>query len=128
MAGVGDHLDGGQGNDILVLRRSDDGTGGTGLDEFHIQASASDPLVDTSGNERLAEIMDFNGAEDTLTIDYDPLDYPVAPTVSVSITGTDANIFVGLEWIAVVHNAPGLTTADITVAPNYDLDQGLTTI
>lgn len=122
-------LDGGVGDDTLILRGADRAIGGDGSDGFHLLATSSEPSVTPgSGGAVYATIGDYDPAHDTITIDYDPADYAGVPSVSVSIVGSTANIFLNLQWIAEVANAPGLTAGDIAVAPDYDAGRGLTSV
>ncbi|MDE9450385.1 hypothetical protein J3R80_07865 [Aliiroseovarius sp. Z3] len=110
-----DRLDGGLGNDTLIMDRSDIATGGEGEDVFWIYSDAD------SGEDH-AEVMDFVPGQDFLRVSLDPtqdageLEYEVQP----SATGEDGVVTVNGEVVAILRGAPGATTHDvyIEVAPN----------
>ena len=89
-----DELYGGQEDDILRLRADDFGQGDGGQDEFVLSAFTG------AGT---ATIGDFNGSNDSLTVEYDATD-PSAPSLALDGTGTD--------WVLEVTYADG-TIVDI---------------
>jgi len=101
-----DRLDGGAGDDLLIMGAGDIATGGEGADTFRLYAG-SDP----------AEILDFTPGEDFLRVTLDPGAFASVPPVEVRATedGLDAEVVVGDEIVAILRGAPGATTDDIYV-------------
>ncbi|MCK8463474.1 hypothetical protein MUY35_06380 [Aliiroseovarius sp. S1339] len=105
-----DRLDGGLGDDTLIMDRADIATGGDGEDVFWIYS-------DAEAGEDYAEVTDFVPGQDFLRVSLDPnqaigdLDYDVHP----SDTGEDGIVTVNGEVIAILKGAPGATTHDIYV-------------
>lgn len=105
---VADMVDGGSGNDILYLGEFDEGTGGTGADQFIIQNSACINGVTT--------ITDYDPAEDRIILEY-------PGTVSQPATVTDdgsgnAQIRVSGEVVVIVTGAAAtLSTSDVSASP-----------
>lgn len=105
-----DRLDGGIGNDTLILDRSDIATGGEGEDVFWIYS-------DADAGDDYAEVTDFVPGQDFLRVSLDPaqdtgtLDYDVHP----SETGEDGIVTVNGEIVAILKGAPGATTQDVYV-------------
>ncbi|MCK0139968.1 calcium-binding protein [Aliiroseovarius sp. F47248L] len=110
-----DTLDGGSGNDTLIMDRSNIAIGGEGEDVFWIYS-------DAAAGEDHAEVMDFVPGQDFLRVSLDPtqdtgaLEYDVHP----STTGEDGVVTVNGEVVAILRGAPGATTYDVyvEVAPN----------
>ena len=108
--GDADHLDGGQGNDTLIMDRADTATGGSGDDVFWVYSDAD------AGDES-AEVTDFVPGQDFLRVSLDPdqdpdsLEYDVHPSAS----GEDGVVMVNGEVVAILKGAPGATTHDVYV-------------
>ena len=108
--GAGDDtVIGGFGNDVLVLDRSDTGTGGDGADAFVVFESA-----DQTGS---ATITDFDQSADSLIIDYRAADFAVVPTVTVVdfTDGTGADILMDGVLVAQVTGAQGLSASSVSI-------------
>ena len=125
-----DNLEGGNGDDTLILRADDRATGGAGMDDFHIQAAPSDNALDGSLVTDVAIITDFVAGDDTLNIAYKASDYALPPTVSVTDfgDGTGADILLNGVVVAKVTGAQGLPPASVNVAADYDLTKGLASL
>ncbi len=110
-----DRLDGGLGDDVLIMDRSDIATGGDGEDVFWIYS-------DAAAGDDFAEVMDFVPGQDFLRVSLDPeqdaksLEYDVQP----SDTGEDGVVTVNGEIVAVLRGAPGASVHDVyvEVVPN----------
>jgi Ca2+-binding RTX toxin-like protein len=105
-----DVLDGGAGNDVLIMDRADTATGGEGNDTFWI-------YFDSASGSGAAEIDDFTVGEDFLRITLNPdLDHgDLALTVDPSTDGLDGIVRVNGETIAILRGTPGASTADMRV-------------
>jgi len=105
-----DALDGGVGNDTLIMDRADTATGGEGSDVFWV-------YFDGSSGEGAAQITDFTIGEDFLrvtlnpTIDHGDMNIDVAP----SDNGLDGVVRVNGETVAILQGTPGATAADVYV-------------
>ncbi len=105
-----DVLDGGAGDDILILGDGDTGTGGEGADRFEIIGSslATAPTSDPAGNPTAGEavvITDFDVAEDVFVYTHDA-NAPVTE-VNVGQSADNANnleISVNGELVAILEN------------------------
>ncbi|SEV87941.1 Hemolysin-type calcium-binding repeat-containing protein [Aliiroseovarius sediminilitoris] len=110
-----DTLDGGSGDDTLIMDRSDIATGGDGEDVFWVYS-------DADAGQSHAEVMDFVPGQDFLRVSLDPtqdardLEYDVHP----SATGEDGIVTVNGEVVAILRGAPGATMHDVyvEVVPN----------
>ncbi|WP_371171395.1 calcium-binding protein [Aliiroseovarius sp. 2305UL8-7] len=108
--GDADLLDGGDGNDTLIMDRADTATGGAGEDVFWVYSDAD------AGDES-AEVTDFVPGQDFLRVslnpeqDPDSLEYDVHPSAS----GEDGVVTVNGEVVAILKGAPGATTHDVYV-------------
>ncbi|HHS94142.1 MAG TPA: calcium-binding protein, partial [Rhodobacterales bacterium] len=105
-----DTLDGGAGNDTLLMDRADTATGGAGQDTFWV-------FFDDSSGAGVAEVTDFKPGEDFLRITLNPeLDHgDMALTIDPSDNGEDAEISVNGEMIAVLRGAAGASASDVLV-------------
>lgn len=113
--GDADTLDGGAGNDTLIMDGADTATGGDGMDTFWV-------FSDVDGGGGAATITDFNSGEDFLRVSLNP-DYGFGdPVVSVapSEDGLDGVVTVNGDVVAILQGAPGATAADVyaEVVPN----------
>ena len=96
-----DYLNAGAGNDVLRLSSDTYATGDAGADVFEMMLPGS------------SLIADYNSAEDSLVIVYEPLADGREPDVTVQTDGDDALILIDGEVLARVSNGAGLTLADI---------------
>lgn len=105
-----DVLDGGAGNDTLIIDRADSATGGEGHDTFWI-------YFDGASGTGAAEISDFTVGEDFLRITLNPeLDHgTMALTVDPSTDGLDGIVRVNGEMVAILRGAADASTADALV-------------
>lgn len=104
-----DYLDGGEGDDTVLGGQYDVMTGGGGEDLFSVTLS-TDPAAP-------AQIMDYTIEDDTLVLTYDA-DLIEAPEITVAEDSTTPGLMhVQLDGqdVALVHNAAGLSVADIQV-------------
>ncbi|WP_289044110.1 calcium-binding protein [uncultured Aliiroseovarius sp.] len=105
-----DRLDGGLGDDTLIMDRADIATGGAGEDVFWVYS-------DAEAGEDHAEVTDFVPGQDFLRVSLDPdhdtgnLEYDVHP----SATGEDGIVTVNGEVVVILKGAPGATTNDVYV-------------
>lgn len=104
-----DFLNGQDGNDTLVVGAGDYATGGAGEDEFILQEWMSESSV--------ANIMDYDPAQDQLVVVYDPTIHtdPVL-TIQPNPGGTGQSILLDGAKVAVVNGAP-LGLSDIRLVP-----------
>ncbi len=102
-----DRLDGGAGDDTLIMDRSDIAIGGEGEDVFWVYS-------DTDGVD-YAEVLDFVPGQDFLRVSLDPdqdiqsVEYDVRP----SETGEDGIVTVNGEVVVILKGAPGATPHDV---------------
>lgn len=110
-----DRLDGGGGNDTLILGENDIATGGTGEDVFWL-------YTDDAGDAS-AEITDFVPGEDFLRVTLNPDMHHSQPKVAVgpSADGQDAFVSINDEVIAYLRGAPAASLADIFVEVAEDV-------
>lgn len=105
-----DVLEGGEGNDTLIMDRADTATGGDGSDVFWV-------YFDDASGEGAAQITDFAIGEDFLRvtlnpmIDHGDMNVDVAP----SDDGADGIVRVNGETVAILQGTPGATAADVYV-------------
>lgn len=99
-----DFLNGGDGNDYLVLGQNDWGNGGAGADTFAV--------TDFGAN---AQIVDFDPAQDQLLIQYDP-EQIGDPVVTVQIgDGGETLVLLNGNLVASLTNGAGLEAGQISV-------------
>ncbi|WP_299200318.1 calcium-binding protein [uncultured Tateyamaria sp.] len=102
-----DTLNGGDGNDALLIGSGDIATGGEGEDEFGIFADA------LSGDQGPSTITDYVPGEDFIFILDDP-DAATPASVSVLTAGDDAIVALNGQPVTIVNGAAGsLSTDDI---------------
>jgi len=104
-----DFLNGGAGDDRLVAGSGDYLTGGEGADRFQ--------LGDWLEEGDSARITDFDKAEDSIEVVYDPAIHP-DPQLTLQ-TGAAGEVSVYLDGLplAVVTGAKGLTLGDFVLTP-----------
>lgn len=108
----GDLMNGGYGDDLLLIGSSDSATGGEGSDEFI--------LGDWITADNAALIKDYNGDEDAIFVSYTGAAEDMALEVNDTDAG-DAEILIEGRVIATVTGAAGnLTAGDINVILNSD--------
>ena len=94
-----DFINGGEGNDILILGASDHATGGAGNDAFVLQEWLNEASV--------THIADYDPAADRLVIIYDQAVHPdPVLTVEPNDGGSGRSIFIDGAKIAVVNGGP----------------------
>ena len=108
--GAQDRLDGGTGNDTLIMGREDIATGGEGTDSFILY------FDDTQG-AGFAEITDFVSGTDFLRVELNPEGGYTAPDVAVSASddGQDGVVTVDGQVVAILRGAPTASLADVLV-------------
>lgn len=106
--GDADTLDGGAGNDTLIMDGADTATGGSGADTFWLY---------NDGGGNIADITDFKNGEDTLRITLDPeLDWGgLDVDITASLDGLDGIVSVNGEAVALLRGGAGAGTSDIFV-------------
>ncbi len=116
--GAADVLDGGPGNDTLIMDSGDTATGGQGEDYFWVWSDGSDPDAPP------AIITDFEVGTDFLHISLNPelgaeqaWDLRVEP----SPDGQDGHVIVAGDLVAVLKGAPDATAADVYVEVKPDV-------
>lgn len=104
-----DALDGGAGNDTLIMDRADTATGGAGYDTFWVYSE--------DGAASAAEVNDFQTGQDFLRITLDPeIDHgDITLDVAPSDDGEDGIVTVNGETIAILRGAPDASDADVRV-------------
>lgn len=105
-----DSLDGGAGDDLLIMDRADTATGGSGNDTFWVYDDG------TSGGGA-AEITDFTVGQDFLRISLNPaLDHgDAALVVGPSGDGQDGVVTINGQTVALLRGAPGASANDVYV-------------
>lgn len=78
------YLNGGQGDDVLILGSNDTGVGGEGADVFQIGQWVAD-------GQAPALITDFATADDLLVVSYDEAD--TAPTITLQVVNEETHVF-----------------------------------
>lgn len=95
-----DRLEGGAGNDVLFLGSGDDGFGGSGADEFVVNA----------GNEGAAAVIwDFSAAQDLVVVDYEG---EAEPAITVEDVDDNSHVSADGVLLAVVLNTEGALSAE----------------
>ncbi|MGH1370092.1 MAG: calcium-binding protein [Maritimibacter sp.] len=116
--GATDTLDGGAGDDTLIIDSEDTATGGSGMDTFW--------LYNDGMSESVAQITDFENGIDTLRITLDPEgawgDMEVA--VTPSLDGLDGIVSVNGETMAILRGGASATTGDIYVELGQNITAG----
>lgn len=103
----GDHLDGGDGDDVILIGAADVATGGEGRDSF-ITGSFIE-LAELAGH-----VTDFDPSQDVIEVIFDPDSTPDPIITVVDFDdGTGANILFNGEVILTVSGAQGLDPAAI---------------
>lgn len=105
-----DMLDGGAGDDTLIMDRADTATGGAGTDTFWV-------YFDGASGGGAAEVADFSVGEDFLRVTLNPEIAHGDRTVEVrpSADGQDGLVSVNGQLVAVLRGAPGASAADVYV-------------
>jgi Ca2+-binding RTX toxin-like protein len=105
-----DVLEGGEGNDTLIMDRADTATGGTGADVFWV-------YFDGASGDGAAQITDFAIGEDFLRVTLNPLvDHgDMNLEVGPSDNGIDGVVRVNGETVAILQGTPGASAADVYV-------------
>lgn len=93
-----DYLNGGAGDDVLLGGAFDNMNGGTGADIFAVQAGADGPAI----------LEDFDNAQDTLAVLYDPAG--PAPILSTVVEGDALTLLADDQPVAIL---PGQTSLDL---------------
>lgn len=114
--GAPDSLDGGAGDDLLIMDRHDTATGGEGLDTFWIYHDAGEGIG-------AAEVMDFEPGLDFLRVSLNPdLDHgDLTVTVAPSPDGLDAQVSVDGQIVAILRGAVDATASDVLVDVTPDI-------
>lgn len=105
-----DTLDGGAGNDTLIMDRADNATGGEGYDTFWV-------YFDGTSGSGAAEVGDFTPGEDFLRITLNPdiAHGEIAVSVEPSDDGEDGVVSVNGEIVAMLRGAADATETDVLV-------------
>lgn len=105
-----DFLNGGDGDDRLVLGGGDYATGGDGADWFE--------LPDLATDGEIANIADFNAGEDSLIVVFDPTMHP-DPQISFETQENAIDVVVVLDGVplAMVQGGAGMTIDDVLLTP-----------
>lgn len=104
-----DYLNGGDGDDVMILGGNDMGFGATGHDTFGLNAD----------NQHAATISDYNPAEDHIVLQYDAAAHP-NPTVTIEPgVEDDGSVAILLDGQVLAHvtDGAGMTAADVTLQP-----------
>lgn len=106
--GTVDFLNGGAGDDLLHLGAGDYGNGGAGADTFELQ--------DIAVGDPVAQITDFDPAEDRLVLLYDSQTHATPEVSIVTEEGSqDATVMLDGVPVARVLGGAGLSAADVTL-------------
>lgn len=105
-----DFLNGGGGDDTLIVGAGDHATGGEGADLFE--------LSDMAPNGEIAHISDYKAGEDSLVVVFDPLMHP-DPHLSLETAEDTQDVVVVLDGVplAIVQGGAGLTLDDVLLTP-----------
>ena len=98
----GGDLRGGAVDDLLILAGDDTAQGGDGEDQFIL----NEDMVD----ENTVQIIDYDGAEDIIAVEYEGGDEPVLDTRD---RGEDAIILIGEDILALDEGGAGLSAAGL---------------
>lgn len=103
-----DFLNGGAGDDVLHLGAGDYGMGGAGADSFVLQ--------DIYPGGPMAEISDYNPAEDKIVVMYDPAVHAAPELAMVPVEGSD-DVTLTLDGvkIAMVRGGIGMDLSQVTL-------------
>lgn len=114
--GSPDALDGGAGNDTLIMDRLDTATGGEGLDTFWV-------YHDDDGADHVAEVTDFEPGLDLLRISLNPeLDHgDLSVGLATTSDGSDTLVSVDGQMVAILRGASGVTVSDLVVDVTPDV-------
>lgn len=98
-------LNGGDGDDRLLLGEGDTATGGEGRDLFQVGKWV---------NENAPLITDFDASEDILSIVYD--DEQPTPTITIERSGGETQVLAnGVTLARITGDAPGLNVSDVAL-------------
>jgi Ca2+-binding RTX toxin-like protein len=105
-----DFLNGGDGDDTLMLGAGDYATGGDGADWFE--------LSDLMPGDAIANIADYNAHEDSLVVVFDPMMHP-DPQLSLETPADSDDVVVLLDGVplALVQGGAGMTLGDVLLTP-----------
>ncbi len=105
-----DFLNGGEGDDVLRVGAGDHATGGDGSDWFE--------LSDMATGDAIANIADYDAAEDRLVVVFDPTMHP-DPHLSLQTQDDTDDVIVLLDGVplATVQGGAGMTLADVLLTP-----------
>ena len=105
-----DFMNGGDGDDTLMLSAGDYATGGGGSDWFE--------LSDLSPGDEIANIADYNADEDTLVVVFDPMLHP-DPQLSIETPENTDDAIVLLDGVplAMVQGGAGMSLDDVLLTP-----------
>ncbi len=98
----GSTINGGAGDDLLILNHADRVTGGAGSDTF--------VLNDRMVGQNMTQLFDYNAAEDVIAVQYDSA---AAPTITVQDAGSFGDIYLDGQRIARVTDGAGLDPSTI---------------
>ena len=103
-----DFLNGGDGDDVLMVDQGDYAMGGAGADSFH--------LMDFSQGGPVAQISDYNPAEDDLILYYDATLHPSPVLTAEALDGgQDVTLLLDGVAVAIVRDGAGLSVEDIAL-------------
>jgi Ca2+-binding RTX toxin-like protein len=103
-----DFLNGGEGDDVLMMGQGDIATGGSGADSFH--------LVDIVPGDAVAQITDYDPAEDDLVIYYDAGLHEAPVLTAEPVAGSqDVTLLLDGVAVAIIRDAAGLAVEDIAL-------------
>jgi len=111
-----DTLDGGAGDDTLIMDRADTATGGSGDDVFWL-------YFDQDSGVGAAEITDFEPGSDFLRVSLNPEVVHGTPDVEVmpSQDGDDGLVIINGDVVAILQGAADATAADVFVEVRDDV-------
>lgn len=105
-----DFLNGGDGDDLLLVGAGDYVSGGAGADWFE--------LSDLTAGDAIANIADYDAREDALVVVFDPAMHP-DPVVSLETPENSGDVIVLLDGVplALVQGGAGMTLDDVLITP-----------